>query len=103
MTIKSILTASIAALALAATSLSSSDSLAGDGYGGYNINNLRSRAESAYTAISKAETTASAAAVSWSAAAPVTMTASATEQAAIRCAWAMMTTMMTIDREAVSC
>jgi len=46
MTIKSILTATVAALALTAASLS--DASAGEGFGGYNINNLRSRAESAY-------------------------------------------------------
>jgi hypothetical protein len=45
MTSKSILTATAAALAIAAASLSSTDAFAG----GYNIDNLRSRAESAYS------------------------------------------------------
>ena len=48
MTIKSMLTATAATLALATVCLPSTGALAGDGYGGYSIDSLRSRAESAY-------------------------------------------------------
>ena len=44
MTMKSILTATVAALAVTAASLSSTDAFAG----GYNIDSLRGRAENAY-------------------------------------------------------